>query len=517
MDAKRIFRVSELLLYLTDEAITAEQMQELESLLLSDRTLLEYAVDYLIESNIIRRECRKIPAQESSAEMTTDFDTDLWKMLAQFEIEAPAIEIPQEKVQKEPVEMLKFERTPRVVHKSSIYAVIASVAAALLIALMVVLKPVRPTVAMLTDSIDAEWAYSKSELVHGDLLRQEELTLVKGFAEITFDDGAVVLVEAPAKFELESSSMLFLSSGKLFSVVPPEAVGFTVRTAQAEIVDFGTEFGVAVEESGQVNTYVFSGKVRVSSSDQKKDKETLWLTQGQAAATDHDGNLSRQNSMHNKRIFVQGIETAESWRSYLDVNLIQNPGFEQGTIGDYTPEVTGKKEVGDVAIQGWQDETAATVYTYHGSTDDFPRLGHDPIPDNCGQNFFVGMTDNEIYQDISVGQLGYLIDDGNGLSFKLSGWLGGYDSHKDSLLVTASFRDKQGQEISRTSIGPVSAAERKNQTMFIYKQADGAVPTGTDTIRIILKTTRSYGMADSFADNLKLVLTINKDISSLLR
>lgn len=94
-----------------------------------------------------------------------------------------------------------------------------------------------------------------------DLYRGQRIELIAGLAELRFDDGATVLLEAPASLTLTGDGAAQLQRGKLTARVPPRAVGFTIDTAYASIVDLGTEFCVAADDSatdvtvveGQVN------------------------------------------------------------------------------------------------------------------------------------------------------------------------------------------------------------------------------------------------------------------------
>ena len=87
--------------------------------------------------------------------------------------------------------------------------------------------------------------------------------LQKGLLHLQFDGGVMVYVEAPARFDAVSDSRVVLHSGRLSARVPPEGIGFTVDTPEAEVVDFGTEFSVDVA-GGASEVHVFDGLVRVN-------------------------------------------------------------------------------------------------------------------------------------------------------------------------------------------------------------------------------------------------------------
>lgn len=502
--------VARLLFLSIDGSITDEQFVELEILLQNNPLARDYYLDLLLVTVGLDGPEGILSLTEREGNVSESMNLSLWRALAEQEINAPAVAVekPAEKaVESELIKKVEVFRRERIVSRLSIYTFVFSAVAILCVAAMVLFIPVSSPVAVLTDVIGAKWANTNKIPGKGELFRPGTLMLSAGFAELAFDSGAMVVIEAPAIFDLERNNMLFLRSGKLSAVVPKEAVGFTVQTVNANIVDYGTEFGVAVDDSGLVATHVFKGKVKVSSARQTDGiRESSWLTKDEAVSVDSEGVLSRKYVSHESN-FVRKIETVKSWVSCLDINLIQNPGFEKDDAGDYRPGVPIDQQITNIAIQGWVDNSVATVYTYNATpNEEFPRSGYNPVPDNCGRNFFVGVDDNEIYQDIDVSKLGYLID-GKGVSFTLSGWLGGYEDHKDSLLVLAVFRNDRGEEISRSSIGPVDPLERKNKTRFIFKTTSGDLPTDTRKIRIILRTKRDNGIADAYADNLEIRLS----------
>ena len=90
------------------------------------------------------------------------------------------------------------------------------------------------------------------------------IDLVKGFARIEFNTGAVLTLQGPAQLVLNQANGVLLRHGTLNSDVPKPARGFTVETASSRIVDFGTEFGVSVDPAGATALSVFQGIVEVA-------------------------------------------------------------------------------------------------------------------------------------------------------------------------------------------------------------------------------------------------------------
>ncbi|MCP4787309.1 MAG: iron dicitrate transport regulator FecR [Fuerstiella sp.] len=116
-------------------------------------------------------------------------------------------------------------------------------------------------VATLTNRIDA--VLTRGQTAWSDnKLRIGEYNLERGLMEFELESGVTVIVEAPSLLEFRSEDYLVLHSGRLSANVPPEGVGFTVETPEAEVVDFGTEFSVEAS-AGKSEVHVFAGLVSV--------------------------------------------------------------------------------------------------------------------------------------------------------------------------------------------------------------------------------------------------------------
>lgn len=124
-------------------------------------------------------------------------------------------------------------------------------------------EKVSPVAAYLTDAFDCRWRHGR-RLVRGmKFSAGEELVLERGVAEVTFVGGAVVLLEGPTRFQLDSSNEGSLNLGRLSARVPERAVGFTVRTPLTDIVDLGTEFDAVVHGNDKTEIQVYAGKVEL--------------------------------------------------------------------------------------------------------------------------------------------------------------------------------------------------------------------------------------------------------------
>ena len=118
-------------------------------------------------------------------------------------------------------------------------------------------------IATLVKATGCKWAASTLPTVEGSRVAAGTYELVEGLATLKFDSGAEVVLEAPATLELIDAMNCRLRRGTLVSDVPPQAIGFTVDTLKARVVDYGTRFGVSTGADGEYTVQVLTGRVEV--------------------------------------------------------------------------------------------------------------------------------------------------------------------------------------------------------------------------------------------------------------
>jgi hypothetical protein len=117
-------------------------------------------------------------------------------------------------------------------------------------------------VATVTGTQRCRWDAAGSVLRYGSRLHERQhVVLTRGVVEITCDDGVQLLLEGPVTYIVEQSGRGFLERGSLTARVPHEAIGFTVATPSAVLIDQGTEFGVRVDAPDMAEVHVFVGRV----------------------------------------------------------------------------------------------------------------------------------------------------------------------------------------------------------------------------------------------------------------
>ncbi len=139
-------------------------------------------------------------------------------------------------------------------------------------------------VAMLARAVDARWAAGTMPVRIGSALAPGRLRLESGLAQLVFYSGARVVIAGPTELRLVSPSEAVCSAGRLLAEVPQLARGFRVKTAQLDVVDLGTAFGIDAAR-GQTEVHVFKGEVEFSSGRSSRQL----LGQGRAAVVEGNG------------------------------------------------------------------------------------------------------------------------------------------------------------------------------------------------------------------------------------
>jgi hypothetical protein len=176
-------------------------------------------------------------------------------------------------------------------------------------------------------------------------------------------------------------------------------------------------------------------------------------------------------------------------------NLILNPSAEAGP---------GTSSDSVVKVPDWKQTGGFTAAEYSWSGGDISATS--PGPSARGKNYFYGGP-----AATSTGMQLITLAPGAASSGKLvyvlSGWLGGYSDQGDDATLYASFEGPNGKAISKSQIGPVTAAQR-NGTELLFRHVSGPVPATTQAVLVQLVMQRFSGSDnDGMADNLSLVLS----------
>ncbi len=310
MDKQIQYQLEDLLTLAVEGQISEQQTRELNALIDQHPERIRYAVRYLQFVSLLKRSERVAGMSRSwiPEDDSQEAYMESLKQMARAEMAAPIVDTPPAEVNESLAPIpLRRESLRNRINKTAIYTAIAASAALLMLLSYIHLIPVQRNAGLgyLTSSVQAEWASVNGPIQQDKALYPGPMKLVRGLAEITMDTGAKMIVEAPAEFELEAKSRIYLKSGRLVvSIENSNEDRFVVRTPQATVVDLGTEFGVEIDAQGNTQAHVFQGEAELrSGSDPLKYSSALSLKVGQGGRSDAAGNLKAAKL--NDRVFVR--------------------------------------------------------------------------------------------------------------------------------------------------------------------------------------------------------------------
>ncbi|AQT68743.1 FecR protein [Anaerohalosphaera lusitana] len=357
LDPKKQLQITRLILALQDEMISAEEFDLLQNMLEGDSDAIEFAADLFGSAEFLREGGRTptIEVQGSTGEndplsLHDSVTSELWLALAEAEKNAEAVPVESN----EPVKALNHEHriasqraaTEKAPVSKALLAISAFSSFALLCILVLVLvDPSKPLVGYVTESVDSVWV--GKDFKSGDPVREGTAELRSGFASITLNSGAEVIIEGPAEVEFTGEKEMALLTGKVFASVPPSAIGFTIQTPGANVVDYGTEFGVLIDSAGKTEAHVFKGEVELRpGSDPLVFDNPTRLTEGYAASFDPSSGTTTK--VHIKdRVFVRQVDSSSNfvWRGepiHLADIIGHGSGFGTGKLNNGIDPLTGK-------------------------------------------------------------------------------------------------------------------------------------------------------------------------------
>jgi len=156
---------------------------------------------------------------------------------------------------------------------------------------------------------------------------------------------------------------------------------------------------------------------------------------------------------------------------------------------------------------GWSRIAGLPTFVRY-STPGFPSL-IDAARWGGGSGLFTGGVGPSAVaeQTVSVAERAASIDAGIATA-RLSGLLGGQRTTADAASVQAEFLAAAGQPVGTPlGIGPLTPADRRNQTVLLRRSARGPLPEGTRAIRVTMRMARASGTYnDGYIDDVTLVL-----------
>lgn len=323
-------QLEELLILAMDDAIAPNQVEELNALLRGHPDRLRFTVRFLQVASHLRQS--KKMAAMTKAWLTADLQdsfTGFMKLMAEYENTAEAVEMEKAEnaPERNPVSPVPvFAARPRP-SRLSIATLLVSSAALIFLVVLVTLKPGMPPLetATLHDSIGARWSSPEldAKMKTGARLvtRSEPFQLREGLAELQFDNNARVVIEGPARFQIIAEDRIGLEYGKVYAAIPPEAIGFSIYTENAKVIDLGTEFGIEIDSFGDTCLHMIKGQARLIAG---QESQPLSLEVAAGSAKKVSGRTQSVSDINcDERLFVRAFDSSRNavWRQEPSLDL----------------------------------------------------------------------------------------------------------------------------------------------------------------------------------------------------
>ncbi len=241
-------------------------------------------------------------------------------------------------------------------------------------------SPDRPVVARITGTQNCLWHQGSQQVgsqpigFGAELVEGQKLELQEGLAEITFDNGATVLLESPATFIAESPHKMALHMGRLAAVVPLESRGFRIHTRSLDVYEVGTEFGLLASRSGATEVHVFNGLVKANVLDSSGRTLRQLVLNSREAASVNSVSTTVLEFPADEAAFARNIMPSLGPRD----GLLAYEGFEYPE-GPLSAQNGGFGWAGpwfDIAADGEEGPTSNSVGTGSLTIKGLPPLGN---------------------------------------------------------------------------------------------------------------------------------------------
>lgn len=148
-------------------------------------------------------------------------------------------------------------------------------------------------IARVVNTSGVEWSSNAKQfhpwtpIAPGDTIRIQH-----GAINLFISNGVELLIEGPADVRFASLERVIVAKGKLAARVGPDAIGFSIETPHANVIDRGTSFGISVDNKLQTDIVVYEGIVDLDVVGHGNQPRRRLLT-GEALRVNNHGDLSR--------------------------------------------------------------------------------------------------------------------------------------------------------------------------------------------------------------------------------
>lgn len=220
-------------------------------------------------------------------------------------------------------------------------------------------NPTSPdSIASITGATDCVWG--DGNFAPGDRVpKGRQLHLERGIAEITFDSGARLTLEAPAILEANSAWDSTLRRGLVKASVPTQAIGFRIASKAVDVIDLGTEFTMDADADGTAAVRVLKGEIEASP--RGADRDTLYMRENETLRFAADGitTLDSADPAYIRLNLDLNIEHTLPGATHYRVTF-DDSGNAEFPLGPTTPSVA---QIRNPIIHAAASDTPAAMYS----------------------------------------------------------------------------------------------------------------------------------------------------------
>ena len=293
----------------------------------------------------------------------------------------------------------------------------------------------------------------------------------------------------------------------------------------AEIADTDQKIGRALDSIAARSTFASEDWLIVVTSDHGGSKDGShhgntaekrripFIVSGRSAAKTKLDRVAKNVDVSKTVLAFMGVPVAPAWN--LDGHVVGLksiapilPNLQRDYVrnGDFEFDRGFEGTLPDQYVSFWDDPGPDMTTVVRYGAPGFPGL-ESPGPTDRGANFCCGgnQAAATLNKSIDLSAVGPNID--SGAVYRVSAWLGGYDSQADEAKLVVRFLASDGALKGTVALGPVTPSQRGNVTGLLIRQAAGNIPVGTRKAELKLSFTRYSGAAnDGYADNVAFVI-----------
>jgi hypothetical protein len=212
----------------------------------------------------------------------------------------------------------------------------------------------KPVVAVVAEAVGVSLKDRDRFVIGAELRMEDRISLEQGVVELTTPAGCNLILEGPVDVTLAEMNRIILRRGKITGLNETVDASLVIDSPNASIIDVGTEFGVAVNETRETFVAVYEGNVELTPPHAASDQpngEPIGLAAGWEAAIDnaagtqvqtqplsHDREFVRRDEVQLRKAAAEGDRTSAAKVAYFQLlrmkGLLCFQGFQGGSAND---------------------------------------------------------------------------------------------------------------------------------------------------------------------------------------